>query len=153
MILIINTDIDAFATSMRNSKQGRSVTKHFEKWPQTGRKKNTPPLSLLCLFHSLHQPMTRKSGLHTAWASSTAATALLLFSFCHVPLFRDSMDCSLPDSSVYGISQEIILEWDAFYFSMESSQTKNWTHILCIGRWILYEWATFEAPVKCFSLL
>ena len=27
-----------------------------------------------------------------------------------------------------------------------SSQIRGWTHVPCIGRWILYHWATREAP-------
>ena len=33
---------------------------------------------------------------------------------------------------------------------VESSQTSDWTDVSCIGRWILYHWATREAP---FSLV
>ena len=29
---------------------------------------------------------------------------------------------------------------------VRSSLTKDWTHVSCIGRWILYHWATREAP-------
>ena len=38
---------------------------------------------------------------------------VLLFSHLVVSNFRDLMDCSLPVSSVYGISQARILEWVA----------------------------------------
>ena len=40
-------------------------------------------------------------------------------------------------SSVHEISQARILEWVAIYFSRESSQPKDWTHVSCIGRQIL----------------
>jgi len=36
--------------------------------------------------------------------------------------FASSMDCSLPGSSVYGISQARILDWVAISFSRGSSQ-------------------------------
>ena len=39
------------------------------------------------------------------------------------------MDYSLPGTSVHGIFQARMLEWVAFYFSRESSQPKDWTHI------------------------
>ena len=55
------------------------------------------------------------------------------------------MDCSLPGSSVHGISQARILEWVAISFSRGSSWPRNWTQVSCIGRWILYHWATREA--------
>ena len=35
--------------------------------------------------------------------------------------FRDPMDCSLPGFSVHGISQAVILEWVAIFFSRGSS--------------------------------
>ena len=55
------------------------------------------------------------------------------------------MDCSLPGSSVHGISETRILEWVSISFSRGSSWPRDWTHISCIGRWILYHWATREA--------
>ena len=37
------------------------------------------------------------------------------------------------------------MEWVAISLSRESSQPKDWTHISCIGKQILYCWATREA--------
>ena len=51
-----------------------------------------------------------------------------------------------PGSSVHGISQARILEWYAISFCRGSSQPRDWTYISCIGRKILYCWATGEAP-------
>ena len=48
------------------------------------------------------------------------------------------MDCSLPGSSVHGISQARILEWVAISFSRGSSKPRDQTHISFIGRQILY---------------
>ena len=56
------------------------------------------------------------------------------------------MDCSPPDSFVHGISQARILEWFVISFSRRSSRPRDWSHISCIGRWVLYYWATREAP-------
>ena len=70
--------------------------------------------------------------------------SLLLYStllFSHQLTLCDPMDCSPPGSSVLGISQARILEWVAISFSRGSS----WTHISCIGRRMLYHWATREA--------
>ena len=55
------------------------------------------------------------------------------------------MDCSPPGSSVRGISQARILEWVAIFFSRRPFWPRDWTLISCIGRWILYHWATWEA--------
>ena len=57
------------------------------------------------------------------------------------PTLYDSMDCSLPGSSVHGILQERRLEWAAFPFSREASQLGDQTHvsyISCTGRRVCY---------------
>ena len=51
---------------------------------------------------------------------------------------RDSMDCSLPGSSVHGIFQARVLEWVVIPFSRGSSQPRDLTCVSCIGGWILY---------------
>ena len=55
-------------------------------------------------------------------------------------LFYDPMHCSLPGSSVHGISQARVLESVAISFL-----SWDWTCISCIGSRILYHWATWEA--------
>ena len=69
-------------------------------------------------------------------------------SLSHIWLFCNAMDCSLPGSSVCGISQARILEYIAISSSRESSCPRDWTHVFCIsciGKWILYHWVTWEA--------
>ena len=69
-------------------------------------------------------------------------------------LFWDPMNCSLPGYSVPGISQARILEWVAISCSRGSSQPRDRTCIFCvscIGRQILYHWATWE--VLCLFTL
>ena len=64
------------------------------------------------------------------------------------PTLCDSMDCSLPGSSIHGIFQERILEWVAISFSRRSSRPRDQTHVSCnscIGRWVLYHCTTQEA--------
>ena len=56
------------------------------------------------------------------------------------------MDYSPPGSSGHGISPARKLEWVAISFSRESSQSRDWTHISCIGRRILFA----EPPGKPF---
>ena len=56
------------------------------------------------------------------------------------------MDTSLPCSSVHGIFQARILEWVAY--SRASFRPRGRTHVSCIGRRILYHWATWEAWVS-----
>ena len=62
------------------------------------------------------------------------------------------MDCSLPGSSVHGISQSRILEWVALSSSRESSSPRGQTHISCIGRQILYHWAMGKAQVFSYTV-
>ena len=64
----------------------------------------------------------------------------------------DSTDCNLPGSSVHGIFWAGIPEWVAISFSKGSSQPRDGTRISwvsCIGRRVLYHWATWEAPAEC----
>ena len=74
--------------------------------------------------------------------------ALLLFSHWVVWLFCDPVDCSQLGSSIHGISQARRLKQVAISFSRGSSQPRDWTCVSCvscIGRRILYHWATREA--------
>ena len=62
----------------------------------------------------------------------------------------DPMDCSPPGSSVRGILQARILEWVAMPSSRGSSRPRDQTRvsfISCVGKQILYCWATGEALV------
>ena len=43
--------------------------------------------------------------------------------------------------------QARMLEWVTISFSRGSSQPRDQTHIFCIGRWVLYHWATWESAV------
>ena len=53
--------------------------------------------------------------------------------------------CDLPGSSVQGISQARILEW-GYHLLQRSSRPRERACIPCIGRQILYLWATKGAP-------
>ena len=59
------------------------------------------------------------------------------------------MDYSPLGSSVHGISQARMLEWDAISFSRGSSWPRDWTLISCIGRQVFHYWATWEAHILC----
>ena len=52
---------------------------------------------------------------------------------------------------IHGISQARILEWVAISFSWGSLWPRDWTCVFCIGRQILYHWATWETPKYYFS--
>ena len=55
------------------------------------------------------------------------------------------MDCNLPGFSVHGTFQARILDWVAISFSRGSSWPRDWTHISCLGRQVLYYWVTGKA--------
>ena len=57
-------------------------------------------------------------------------------------IFLLSRVLSPQGSSIHGISQARILKWVAISFSRGSSWLRDQTHVSCIGRWILYHWAT-----------
>ena len=61
------------------------------------------------------------------------------------PTYCNPMGCSPPGSSVHGTFQAKILEWVATSSSRGSARPRDWTHVSCIGRWILYHWATWES--------
>ena len=64
------------------------------------------------------------------------------------PSLCDPMACSLPGSSVHGISRARILEWVAISSSWGTSQASNRTHVSYvswIGMKILYYCTTWEA--------
>ena len=72
-----------------------------------------------------------------------ALTRAKLLQLC--PTLCDPKDCSPPGSSVHGILQARIQEWVVIYFSREASRPRDWTcvsYVTCIGRWVLYHWAT-----------
>ena len=71
------------------------------------------------------------------------------------PTLCNSMDCSLPGSSVHGILQARILEWVAISSSRESFWPRDRTCVSCIscvGRQILYHWATWETHKMLYNL-
>ena len=64
------------------------------------------------------------------------------------PTLCDPMYCTWLGSSVNRIFQAKMLEWVAISFSRGSSQSREWiciSSVSCIGRQILYHWATWEA--------
>ena len=68
----------------------------------------------------------------------------------------DPMDCSLFGCSVHLIFQARILEWVASSNSGGSFWPRDWTQescISCIGRWILYHCATWEACPVVVTIL
>ena len=65
----------------------------------------------------------------------------LVAKLCMSDSLQPHMDCSLPDSSVHGISQARILEWVAISFPKGSSWPRDQTHISCIAGRFFTLWA------------
>ena len=59
----------------------------------------------------------------------------------------DPTTVSAPGSSVHGISSARILVWVAISFSRGSAWPRDPAFISCIGRWVLYHWATRKPAV------
>ena len=68
------------------------------------------------------------------------------------PTLCDSMDCSLPGSSVHGIFQAIVLEWIAISFSRGSSWPRDRTQVSCIVDRRFTVWATIHGSVFMTNL-
>ena len=68
------------------------------------------------------------------------------------PTLCNPIDCSPLGSSVHEVFQARVLEQAATGTGSSfrgSSRPRDWTwvsYVSCIGRWILYHWATWEAP-------
>ena len=69
----------------------------------------------------------RGTGSIPGWGAKIPLTVSEVAQSC--PTLCDSMDCSLPGSSVLGIFQARILEWVAISFSRGSSRPRDWTQV------------------------
>ena len=79
----------------------------------------------------------------------TAFTCIaVVWLLSRILLFHNSMDYSLPGFSVHEISQASIREWVVISFSKGSSWPRDQTWASCIGRHILYHWATWKAHAR-----
>ena len=101
------------------------------------------PPTLLCRLSTEAMLGTPKAGVQwgfTTVSMHTCSATQLFLTLC------DPMACSPPGSSVHGIFLTRILEWVAISFSRGSSRPRDWTHfhISCIGKRILYPWATLS---------
>ena len=102
--------------------------------------------SLVCRGHGVAKSRTRLSNwTELNWYTFDQRSESVRCSV--TPTLCNSMDCSLPDSSVHGISQARILEWVAIPFSRGSSWPRDQTPVFCIaGRFF-----TTEPPEKNYQ--
>ena len=86
---------------------------------------------------------------------SLYVSLLLLFSHLVISLCNPKAFIP-PGSSVHGVLKRRILQWVAISFCRGSSRSRDRTYISCIGRKILYHWATRKATsmfhYKCVKM-
>ena len=116
-----------------------------------------PSLTLAPKVHHLHQPHM-STGL-LPYGTQTDLCLCAWVCVCSVTLvcvwLCDPMDCSLPGSSVHGITQTRILEWVAISSSRESSQPRDRTCISlisCITGGFFTHWSTWEAQSEIWRI-
>ena len=96
----------------------------------------SPLLFLLSIFSSI-RGLCNEWALCIRWPNCTACLCLVVQSR---PTLCDSMDFSLPGSSVHGILQARILEWVAIPSSRASSPPKDQTQFSCTTSQVLPLW-------------
>ena len=135
------------------------IKNHVEEYRVTliGLFQSQPPPGDTATPHQLHGSHTLEKEWHTCWwdehdwrrppcHEGTARPCTLSRESC--PALCETMDCSPPGPSVYGIFQARILQWVVVSFSRGSSWPRDQTRVSCISykaRWILYHWVTWEA--------
>ena len=92
--------------------------------------------------------MERSSPLKLSKSSTGTWCVHLVTQSC--PTLGDSMNCSLPPSSVLGIAQAKILEWIAIFSCRASSQLRSQIHIP-LGSCIAGRFFITEPPMVCRS--
>ena len=113
-----------------------------------------------CMPHAVMEGVLTPSGSYSQFwpfhfvffshvPESVTANILLCYCCCLVTqsclTLYDPMDCCMLGSSVHGMSQARTLEWVPSFSSRGSSWPRDQTCISCIGRHILYHWATWIA--------
>ena len=98
-------------------------------------------------MRSVEQAVSTLVNSTALWSQGSRLGCVFVCSVTQLCLtLCNPIHCSPPGFSVHGLLQARVLEWVAFSSSRGSSQPRDQTHISCIGRWILYCWATWEAP-------
>ena len=106
------------------------------------------PLSHLGSHVCIHPPLNSPPKLPSRLSHFAVVYALSL-----IWLFCNPMNCSLPGSSVHGISQARILEWVALSFSRGSSRPRDRTHISCLaGGFFTPETPDIEQGSLCYTV-
>ena len=89
---------------------------------------------------------------------------ILLFSHCHIRLFATTWTAAQQAPLSFTISWSLLKLMSIESVMSSNSlvlcpllqgifQPRDQTRVSCIGRWILYSWATWEAPVCVYFLV
>ena len=99
------------------------------------------------LIPSIEAPIPHVTQMNMPF--SLYRSILYCYMYCLVtqscPSLWQPCKCSLPGSSVHGISQAKLLEWVAISFSRGSSQPRDQTWVSCTAGRFFTIWATREA--------
>ena len=107
-----------------------------------------PITASLCLI-LVHVSLLKHRKLTTFHKVALSEDIVCISHACVCVLSCAQLFATLPGSSVHGISWARILEWVAIFFPRESCQPRDQAHVSCIGKWILYHQATWEALLTC----
>ena len=115
--------------------------------PWTVRRSNQSIVKEINLEYSLKGLVLKLQSFgHRMWKWSESEVALPCLTLW------DPVDCSLPGSSIHGIFQARILEWDAISFSRRSSRPRDQTQVSCMVDKRSTIWATREVFTWCEEL-
>ena len=107
----------------------------YQKW--YGLEKKVPRVKPIKKFHATDFKGTKQILFWIWWLNW--CVCVLVAQLCTT--LCDSMDCSLPGSSVHGILQARTLEWVAFPFSRGSSRLRDQTQVSCTAGRFFSIWA------------
>ena len=123
-------------------------------------------------YHNLIKAWFTHNKIHTFLVHSSDEFGQNVFTHGATTIINYSHECMLRHSVVSDslvtpwtvalqaplsmkISQTRIPEWVTISSSRRSSWPRHWNWVFCIGRQVLYHWATWEAPVTgipCFIM-
>ena len=89
---------------------------------------------------------------HFAWQRFIAICCCLFAKSCMILTTPWTVACQAP-LSVGFPRQGYGQEWIAICFSRGSPQSRDWTHVSCFDRWILYHWATRDAFIMMVAII
>ena len=89
---------------------------------------------------------------------------IYIYIYIGLTQYLEFQNCSLKDVCMHAhllsvqlfvtlwtVACQAPLSWVAISFSKGSSRPRDWTLVSCIGRQILYHWATWETPFERYS--